>query len=232
MLDLFDSSLDSILTSFEDMILKSFRLKILIDELPILEHTKRYYFNIYGDANCFLCGVHKKVFHHIWLCPEVINLIHAHLDLIILFIRQFILENTKIHITLNEILSLGIWDVAYCDDKFIFVDLLRGFIPQLLIKHLQRFLTISQIHSLLTSIVESNTDFTKRSIWIPYCQALNIWKNDLNITRNIKRYFYRVDSFLHLHGIDHTNSERSCEGLLQFVYFSVNSFNYLVFGII
>ncbi|GBB97475.1 hypothetical protein RclHR1_00030032 [Rhizophagus clarus] len=62
--------------------------------------------------------------------------------------------------------------------SFTFIDLLRGFIPQSFISFLSSYLSPSSIRILLGEISLKNTNFTKKQIWIPRCQALFHWEND------------------------------------------------------
>ncbi|GBC01753.1 hypothetical protein RclHR1_43110001, partial [Rhizophagus clarus] len=95
-------------TSFEELLLKSFKIKLFMDELPTLEHTKTYFYHLYGNANCFLCGDSLEDLSHIWLCSEVIRLTQAHLQLTIVTIQEFIINSSSYSITQHEILSLPI----------------------------------------------------------------------------------------------------------------------------
>ncbi|GBB95488.1 hypothetical protein RclHR1_25490001 [Rhizophagus clarus] len=55
--------------------------------------------------------------------------------------------------------------------------------------------------------MDSNFNFTKHSIWIPYCQALNIWEDYLGITQKAKQRSYSKDPYPYHHGIDLYNRE-------------------------
>ncbi|GES89713.1 hypothetical protein GLOIN_2v1777499 [Rhizophagus clarus] len=115
-------------TSFEELLLKSFKIKLFMNKLLTLEHTETYFYYLYSDANCFLCGDSLEDLSHIWLCPEVIR------------------------VTQHEILSLPIWNLSSSDIQVTFIDILRGFISHSLSKLLERFLSSFQVEALLKNL--------------------------------------------------------------------------------
>ncbi|GBC00400.1 hypothetical protein RclHR1_38450001 [Rhizophagus clarus] len=118
----------------------------------MLEHTKIYFYYLYGDNNCFLCGDSLEDLSHIWLCPEVIRLTQAYLQSTIVTIQEFINNSSSHSITQHEILSLPIWDLSSSDIQVIFIDILRGFISHSLSKLLEQFLSSSQVEALLKDL--------------------------------------------------------------------------------
>ncbi|GES86722.1 hypothetical protein GLOIN_2v1777499 [Rhizophagus clarus] len=215
-------------TSFEELLYKSFKIKLFMDEVLTLEHTKKYFYHLYDDTNCVLCGDLLEDLTHIWLCPEVVQLTRHHLQSTFHFIQQFIHDSSLHTVNYQDIASLPIWDLVSSHQSFTFIDLFRNFIPYQLSLFLEQYLSSSQITALFNNLSEQHIMFTKTQIWIPQCQALSIWEENMGITRQLKKRSYGLIPYSNHRLIDDSNQEHSCEELLFHLRFATNIFDYYI----
>ena len=71
-----DTSIGRQYLTFKENRRKTFKFKLMINELPTLEKLKMRHSDLYKkDLDCIRCNKKKEILSHIWECSEVNNLI-------------------------------------------------------------------------------------------------------------------------------------------------------------
>jgi len=66
---LLNSDDNKLQTSFTSSRRKVRKLKLLIEEIPTVEHVKKRLPDVYKNWFCPRCNIDQETFQHVWLCP-------------------------------------------------------------------------------------------------------------------------------------------------------------------
>ncbi|RHZ55856.1 hypothetical protein Glove_410g58 [Diversispora epigaea] len=135
-------------TNREDQIKRSFAMKLLNEELPVMTRRFQHQPHIYKDPKCVLCGRYEENNLHVFECkrnnndPEYKPMI-KHYEKLIEYLTDKTYEKTKdisrktINTILKSISELYLWNIDDQDQRTFhhvnLYDVIRGLIPHSLI---------------------------------------------------------------------------------------------------
>ena len=177
-------------TSFADTHLKTFMIKNLVDELPVLSRMERLRPDLYKNWNCIGCNLVSETATHLWMCPaysliltDIISLTKIHLVNLLLQFPGF--KNSSL---LPELLDL--FDNIFAlpssrNDGYINIIKLR--IPSSLV-NLVHVITRnkSKCFSTVTQLVSFFFKEIFEKVWKHRCQLLIAKEISLGISKKIK----------------------------------------------
>ena len=184
-------------TSFSQSSMTTFAVKLLLEELPVMENLKRRRPDLYpANQTCPLC--HNNVpedLKHLWFCPYfatestlLISKTKEH------FFTQLSALNTKNRpINFDSIGTLSCWNRdRSAATRLDFVLLFRGFIPLDLTNSLPKCIKKQDALNALFSTLTSTRATFRLHIWLPRCEQVTKFEEARNISRSDK--FSRYNS--------------------------------------
>jgi hypothetical protein len=184
---LLNSDNDKLHTSFTSSRRKVRKLKLLIEEIPTVEHVKKRLPEIYKDWYCPRCNIDRETFQHVWLCScNNLSLFHIMesfkydlIEIIQLYnpqvVQQYLDHNT-------------LWNIGDSIVDLTFIDIVKGFVPGFLTDRLYMLFNNRQL-VLDTLLIFYNNLFNSidDKIWRPRCDAMILKERSLNINNRIKK---------------------------------------------
>jgi ribonuclease HI len=183
----------------DNFICKQKRMKIqrLIEEIPTIEQMKKSSYDIYRNFRCVFCHKKKETFNHVWTCRYnrkiLKQIIERTIDSMVTLLKEYGATFDEVQI-LTNIKKLDIFFPKFRDNKFNFVDLIKGVFPIQLYDFIGSILGINnnlKIIELGTKILQYVMDETKKHIWLPRCEKLKIIEKNYGINKKDKK---RTDS--------------------------------------
>jgi hypothetical protein len=175
-------------TSFYASNKKAHRLKLMLNELPTIEHLKKKRPDLYDLWNCPMCKDQPETWDHVFSCQNHVALIRTmifnHKKRLLSLINQF----SFCVITSSELDHYSIW-LYYVDDiLFTFVDIIKGFVPLFLYDTIFSFVKSKKIVLSIISIFMNNIyiDFMN-NIWKPRCNQQLLIEEHLGIDKKEKK---------------------------------------------
>src|SRR5688572_24441371 len=124
-------------TSFSTSSRKSNKIKMLIEELPYIEHIKKRRPDLYKNWLCPVCEDEREFFAHIWSCPAT----SSNINYVINTIKQELIDSIKFIEPKLKYRNLNIdhstlWLPSFDLHEFTFIDLIKGIVPEFLVEML------------------------------------------------------------------------------------------------
>jgi ribonuclease HI len=171
-------------TNFRISKLKTFRIKLLHNELPTPTHLNKYYPNIITHKNCFKCNQTDSEFH--WItCPNTYLL----QEIITQSITE-VLYSTNLELTSSQLQNLqnliinhhSLQTYLIPTDSTNLYTTLKGLIPHSLIQTIRPYTNSLHITSQITIklFLKLNSKLYDQ-LWLPYCIQYANWKSQHNI---------------------------------------------------
>ena len=171
-------------TNFKLSKLKTFRIKLLHNELPTPSHLQKYYPNIIPNNKCFKCNQIDSELH--WITNHNNNILQ---EIILLSVNE-ILNTANLEITQSQLYTLQNLIIHHpslelSPNIFNTISLytsLKGLIPHTLIQIIQPYTNSLHIASQLTIklFLKLNSKIYEQ-LWLPYCSEYANWKQQHNI---------------------------------------------------
>ena len=130
---------------------KADKLKLMIEELPTVEHMKLRRLDLYDDWLCPVCNIEKETFNHVWLCSKHIRTLTLMTIPLKQELNNIIRQYTNTTLPNQFYEDENIWDVIISDDSFTFIDLIKGIIPTSLTTYIKSFV---KTHSLTLYVLD------------------------------------------------------------------------------
>ncbi|RHZ64813.1 hypothetical protein Glove_320g11 [Diversispora epigaea] len=189
-------------TNREDQIKRSFAMKLLNEELPVMTRRFQHQPHIYKDPKCVLCGRYEENNLHVFECkrnnndPEYKPMI-KHYEKLIEYLTDKTYEKTKdisrktINTILKSISELYLWNIDDQDQRTFhhvnLYDVIRGLIPHSLINKVAKTLR-SKIKA-REAVFEGICKFKEylHKYWKERCERVIEWELQNNITNKVKQ---------------------------------------------
>jgi len=178
-------------TSFSESKIKAFKIKIMNNNLPVLENLKIRRPDLYGNGwTCISCRQENETQQHLWLCnnnqqmvKEIIEKCKKYISEKIKSLKHY---NNKDH-NINKILSDICWDPYYDEQKITFLDLINGIIPKSLTNNIYKITCCNESTTNITNIImETIIINIYKDIWKPRCELVIQEEIKENITKRMK----------------------------------------------
>ncbi|RGB31566.1 hypothetical protein C1646_763951 [Rhizophagus diaphanus] len=144
---------------------KRMKIQRLIEEIPTIEQLKKSSYDLYRGFKCVICNKKKEEFIHVWTCynrKKMKFIIKECIDKL----RMFLIEKGVKNITTEEIINLDVFGNRFTNEKFNFVDLIKGIFP-------------SQLYEFILETI--------KQVWEPRCELLAQLEKNYEITKQDKR---------------------------------------------
>jgi len=181
---------DTCVTNFVSSQKKAHRIKFMTEELPTIEHMKKRRYDLYKDSKCPLCRYCSENFVHVFTCTKSINKIRFIQTKAIKHIMDLLYQHANIKVDITYFSSIPhIWDIDHRNtDTLNFIDIIKGFVPQILFS---KILDKAK-HNEMTSLIISNfLDFIYTNIcemvWNFRCNAQIELEKQAGITNRMKK---------------------------------------------
>ena len=171
-------------TNFKLSKLKTFRIKLLHNELLTLSHLHKYYPNTISNNKCFKCNQTDLELH--WITNHYTNILQE----IILQSVTETLNNTNLEITQSQFLILKNLIIHHpslqlSTNSFNTINLytsLKGLLLHSLTQTIQLYTNSVYLASQITIklFLKLNSKIYEQ-IWLPYCSEFANWKQQHNI---------------------------------------------------
>lgn len=189
-------------TNREDQVKRSFAMKLLNEELPVMTRRFQHQPHIYKDPKCVLCGRYEENNLHVFECKRNNNnseykpMIN-HYEKLIEYLTDKIYEETKdisketINTRLRSISELYLWNIDDQDQRTFhhvnLYDIIRGLIPHSLINKVAKLLK-SKIKARRV-VIEGVGKFKEHlhECWKERCERVIEWELQNNITNKVKK---------------------------------------------
>jgi hypothetical protein len=178
-----NSKQSNIFTNLKSNTIKSFRIKLLLNELLTLSHLHLHYSTLITTKQCNFCNSNDSSTH--WLyCPNISTLPNIINTTIPLLLQKYLpdLSISDTHFLTSQLLNTLTSSNTFNNSSLPSNLIIRGLVPnsliQLLIPYTQSKSLASQLLiSLLLSINQNIFD----QLWKPYCSQIQQWKLQNNI---------------------------------------------------
>jgi hypothetical protein len=179
-------------TSAKASALKTFKVKLMTEEIPTLEHMKLIRPALYKDWNCLMCGDFRETFMHVWTCPQhygaLTNIIQKHKSGLMKMIRDICrTHNLSYHCPPSfddEFLWLPLYDAQH----FTFIDVIKGIVPVSLYKDVSELIKDTKISlQLLSNFYHAIFLDVHRLVWLPRCETVVRFEQHLGISQKQKQ---------------------------------------------
>ena len=170
---------------------KSRRVKLLIGELPTIEHMKKIRYDLYSGWLCPVCFQEKETFEHVFTCTNSIDIIRHIINSIKIELIQLLRNHTRNSlISLREIELNSMWDIRESPSDITFVDLIKGIVPT----NLYTFI-FDNVHDLNSTLYILRVFYrclqhAAMFIWENRCKHMIELENKMGIDRKIKKKMY------------------------------------------
>ena len=206
---------------------KARKIKLMLEELPTIEHLKYSFLEVYDGWKCPCCGLDDETFDHVWTCT-------AHLGMLIRIRNQskhllFDLIAEKIE-NIDDIKSsfetLDMWNILYDSNHFTFIDLIKGIIPSSFSVSLSRLKKSDKLE-ILQKFFDSLYDSINKDIWYPRCAWMEEFETSLGLDLKEKLKSKNNVPYFNVHRKIGTDARvTNLEGIRRHIYFGENMFDY------
>lgn len=227
---LLQGSQSSRYTDFKETKLKQQKVHFLIEEIATIEQVKYSLYSLYKHRKCPFCNLTDETFNHVWECSErseeIFILVHNTKQILLDCINDKI-ENRQLHIEDIDIPSLDlIWDNVSSDNKFTFIDLIKGIIPL----ELSEFVNTKINNSQKTKEIFYNyRDISFNLIklyWNTRCDKNNEIDISLGITKKKKKENFGLESYTKIRVPQEENQYFDAIGLQEQIKFGGKVISY------
>jgi hypothetical protein len=138
-------------------------------------------------------------------------------------------DNNKI--SFIQINSLNLWDININDDSFIFIDLIKGFIPKKLTEFIETSpLDIPNKTTRLNIFLSFRSKFLDKiwEFWKIRCEKMKEVDESLGITRRIKKEEFGKNCFYKPHAILNVPKYKNLYGLIEQCYFGNKALGFMI----
>ncbi|CAB4418122.1 unnamed protein product [Rhizophagus irregularis] len=171
---------------------KRMKVQRLIEEILTIEQMKKSSYEIYQDFKCVFCYKKKEDFYHVWTCRHnrkiLKQIIKRTIDKLIGLLKEYgvTFDESKI---LTDINKFDIFFPKFREDKFNFIDLIKGIFPKQLNDYIEKLGVVGKknIINLGTELLQYVMDETKQHIWMPRCEKLKVIEKNHGITEKDKK---------------------------------------------
>ncbi|GBC45400.2 ribonuclease H-like domain-containing protein [Rhizophagus irregularis DAOM 181602=DAOM 197198] len=220
----------SLYTTFAENKIRRRKIQLMIEELPCIHQIQKSLNSLYKDRLCPICENEEEDFNHIWLCVD------RSLDMLTLVsstktaLKESILshiDNNETHIDNLEINDLDIWDINIDNNKFTFIDLIKGFIPKNLSHFIDRFSKQKKLTSkILYQFRMKMGHHIFHEYWLKCCQEMEKKDKDLGINKNLKKRHFGVDCLYRLRQQSTINKYEDLIGIRNNIYYGSDILGY------
>ncbi|CAB4478541.1 unnamed protein product [Rhizophagus irregularis] len=220
----------SLYTTFAENKIRRRKIQLMIEELPCIHQIQKSLNSLYKDRLCPICKNEEEDFNHIWLCVD------RSLDMLTLVsstktaLKESILshiDNNETHIDNLEINDLDIWDINIDNNKFTFIDLIKGFIPKNLSHFIDRFSKQKKLTSkILYQFRMKMGHHIFHEYWLKCCQEMEKKDKDLGINKNLKKRHFGVDCLYRLRQQSTINKYEDLIGIRNNIYYGSDILGY------
>jgi exonuclease III/ribonuclease HI len=190
-------------TNFAATSLHTFKVKLMMDELPVIEHLKHRRPDLYDQSwKCpwFNYSNHPhneclESMDHLWTCiglntRQLITPSHQILkNKCNQLINRIIKHNDRLNpdTIRHDISRLPCWTLTYNTHEITAYDLIRGFVPNSLTNMINKYTKSEQItNKLVSSTVTKIQKSLLKNIWAPRCILMQHEEKKRNITNPMK----------------------------------------------
>ncbi|RHZ76277.1 hypothetical protein Glove_199g214 [Diversispora epigaea] len=182
-------------TNKEDQKYRSFNMKVLNDEPPVINNLHVRKSNIYRDNRCVLCKLMKEDSIHVFFCREEAIKTQAKLKSLILAAVAKHQGDTTLNELNNEINTAKYFDIDIVrqvngtieETEFSLVDCVRGLFPMelktLLSKNIKELETRKRI---ISEWYKQSREYLF-SVWVKRCKQVHEWEEINGITKKMKK---------------------------------------------
>jgi len=180
-------------TSYKHSIQVSFRTKLMMNELPLLNNLVRRHPDLYKqDWKCALCDQEQETWVHLWRCSHLTPRISALIQETKRGFKDLLSEfrpnlPSSFDNTWN---SLNCWSLADANthaNTFTFDLLIKGFIPTALTAAITTVVTKKEAEIIINNVTGVAQTLFKDEVWSYRCQIFNEWEIRKGITDNMKK---------------------------------------------
>ncbi|CAB5210281.1 unnamed protein product [Rhizophagus irregularis] len=137
------------------------------------------------------------------------------------------IDNNETHIDNLEINDLDIWDINIDNNKFTFIDLIKGFIPKNLSHFIDRFSKQKKLTSkILYQFRMKMGHHIFHEYWLKCCQEMEKKDKDLGINKNLKKRHFGVDCLYRLRQQSTINKYEDLIGIRNNIYYGSDILGY------
>jgi exonuclease III len=222
-------------TSFESSKFKRNKVRILIEELPTMEKMKQSFYSLYKHRKCPLCQIEDESFNHVWKCTgnqdAILELKRDHFQILLEEIN-INLSNKKLFI--DELQNIGdiddvIWEFEENNNKFTFIDIVKGIIPESLVDYVEYIVTTkSQARKVLYNYRQrfiSKINF----LWKQRCEVFKAEDAILGISKKIQLDHKGKESFSPLRVQATVPKYEGQEGVRKHIYYGGKALGFTVY---
>jgi hypothetical protein len=171
-------------TNFKLSKLKTFRIKLLHNELPTPIHLHKYYPNLILNNKCFKCNQTDTELH--WITKHNSNTLQEIISQSvteILNTSNLEITQSQVHILQNLIIQHSSLQLSTNSlDNINLYTSLKGLLPHTLVQTIQLYTNSLHIASQITIklFLKINLKIYEQ-LWLPYCSEYANWKQQNNI---------------------------------------------------
>jgi hypothetical protein len=119
----------------------------LIEELPTVEKMKQLFYSLYKHRKCPFCQIEDESFNHVWKCTgnqeAILELKRDHFQILLEEININLSNKNSFIDNLQNIDDIDdiMWEFEENTDKFTFIDIVKGIIPESLVDYVEYVIT-------------------------------------------------------------------------------------------
>ncbi|PKB98244.1 hypothetical protein RhiirA5_465331 [Rhizophagus irregularis] len=169
---------------------KRMKIQRLIEEIPTIEQLKKSSYDLYCGFKCVICNKKKEDFIHVWTSRYNRKKMKFIIEKCIDKLRMLLIEKGVKNITTEEIINLDVFGNRFTNEKFNFVDLIKGIFPSQLYEFILGKLGGNQKNNAIdigTCLLQYIFEETKKQVWEPRCNLLAQLEKNYEITKQDKR---------------------------------------------
>jgi hypothetical protein len=165
------------------------RLKLLLEEIPTIQHMIKRRPDLYKNWKCPMCNKEKETFNHVFLCrqqrirmSQIIELAKNELIYIMTEEIDKSLSKSDINIDIDKI-----WYNEYSKDEITFIDIIKGIVPKSLSECIKLYIKKDEdIQQILELFYHRIQDYWKM-VWEIRCDKLIFKEKEEGITSQEKK---------------------------------------------
>src|SRR6266498_3697350 len=175
---------------------RTFKLKLLYEELPLMNNLIRRRPDLYQNASCFHCSTGVENQDHLWTCDPASHLNRrsrlqdfqsiislARDSLISTLQKKWKSQSLHKHTVITQIYQLQCWELTSQPDALTSVDLLKGLFPHALYSSVHEIIgshehTVNLLYKTVYKLQLRLYQF----IWLRCCYDFSEWEISQHIT--------------------------------------------------
>jgi ribonuclease HI len=222
-------------TSFESSKFKRNKVRILIEELPTVEKMKQSFYSLYKHRKCPMCQLEDETFIHIWKCSgnqdAIWELKRDNFQILLEEINVFLSNNNSFINDLQNIDDIEdiIWEFDEKDDRFTFIDIVKGIIPESLVHYVKYVVkTESQARKVIYNYRQK---FTSKInfFWKQRCEVFKAEDTSLGISKKIQLDHKGKESFSPLRVQATVPKYEGQEGVRKQIYYGGKALGFTIY---